>query len=144
MDLGLCITPATPMSPTDTLAEKFRSIFAYSEQYPERQQIVECFAERLTVINTLLNKVDAGQPLSVLEKAALLGLLEQVARNLRAQNDGTAREMGKNLLVFEITLGEISVEACNDCDSSWLYDPNFKECVRKRCCTPCSSPDICP
>ncbi|MFA6262927.1 MAG: hypothetical protein WCW33_00545 [Candidatus Babeliales bacterium] len=124
---------AAPMVPANSLYDQFKKIFAYSEAYPEKKFLVASCCLQLAEICDLLRTIDAGEPLSIVEAAALQGLLDQMIDVSRIFDDVEIA-----LLTFRITL-VIPIKRQRCVNITQFYDPNFRQTED---CDRCGSPDL--
>ncbi len=132
------LTAMAPESPS--LHDQFVQIFEYSEKYPDKQSIVQVLSCELDAVCTLLKLVDRGVSLSVVQEAALSGLLDMFIHVL-PDNLKVVREMRLQLLTFRLFLqGKIKVKR-QVCDYSIFHNPTMSVYYEPSSRSFCGSPD---
>ena len=122
------------------LHDQFVQIFEYSEKCPDKKSIVQALSCELDVACTLLKLVDKGVRLSVIQEAALRGLLDMFIHVL-PHDIKIVREMRLQLLSFSLSLqGKIRVRR-EVCDFSIFHNPNMPDYLEPINRSYCGSPD---
>ncbi len=122
------------------LHDQFVQIFAYSEKYPDKEAIVQTLSCELDAVCTLLKLVDKGVHLSVIQEAALSGLLDMFIHAL-PHDLKIVHEMRLQLLTFRLSLqGKIRVKRLL-CDFSIFHNPDMPDYQEPINRSYCGSPD---
>jgi hypothetical protein len=122
------------------LHDQFVQIFQYSEKYPDKKSMVQALSCELDAACTLLRLVDKGVPLSVIQEAALSGLLDMFVHVL-PHDIKIVREMRLQLLSFRLSLqGKIRVKR-QTCDFSLFHNPDMPDYQEPVNRSYCGSPD---